>query len=111
VVQAATNGDQVSLDILQKIGRYLGIGIASLVNALNPNLIVFGGILSLAGDFLLPIITAEIHRRALPHLWGDQTAKVVIAQHGVDACVMGGIARCYEYILTQPGYAARQRIR
>ena len=111
VVQAASNGDQVALDMLQKIGCYLGIGIASLVNALNPNLIVFGGILSLAGDFLLPVISTEIHQRALPYLWGDQMAQVVIAQHGVDACVMGGVARCYEYILTQPGYAARQRIR
>jgi predicted NBD/HSP70 family sugar kinase len=110
VVQAAETRDQVARNTLQKIGRYLGIGIASLVNALNPDLIVFGGILSLAGDFLLPTIRSEIHQRALPYLWGDQMAQVVIAQHGVDACVMGGVARCYEYILTQPGYAARQRI-
>lgn len=106
VVQAAQSGDAVALAALQKVGRYLGIGMAGLVNALNPDLIVFGGILSLAGNFLLPTITEQIQQRALPYLWGEQTAQVVLAHHGVDACLMGGVAMCYEYVISNPGKAA-----
>ena len=48
VVEAARTDDPVALEALKKVGRDLGIGIASLVNALNPDFVVFGGILSLA---------------------------------------------------------------
>jgi glucokinase-like ROK family protein len=106
VVEAAQAGDAVSLAALETLGRYLGIGMAALVNALNPHLIVFGGILSLAADFLLPIVTAEIHQHALSYLWGETTAEVALARHGVDACVMGGVAACYQSILNQPAAAA-----
>jgi predicted NBD/HSP70 family sugar kinase len=78
----------------------LGIGISSLVNALNPELVVFGGILSLAGEFLLPVVEDELERRALP--WNRGATQVVLAQHGVDACVIGGLAMAYQTILAQP---------
>jgi glucokinase-like ROK family protein len=100
VAEAAHNGDSVALESLDKVGRHLGIGIASLVNALNPQLVVFGGILSLVGEFLLPTINGELHRRALR--WTDSAAKVVLARHGVDACVMGGVATVYQSILARP---------
>jgi glucokinase-like ROK family protein len=101
VVQAAKLNDDVARNALDLVGRYLGIGIASLVNALNPELIVFGGILSLAGEFLLPIINDELEKRALR--WNENAAKVVTAQHNLDACVMGGLATVYQFILNQPG--------
>jgi glucokinase-like ROK family protein len=101
VVEAARSGDSVALGALEHIGRYLGIGIASLVNALNPDLVVFGGILSLAGDFVLPSALVELRRRALR--WNARATQVMLAQHGSDACVMGGVAIIYQAILSQPG--------
>ena len=98
--EAALAGDQVSMQALEKIGQQLGVGIAALINALNPELVVFGGILSLAGDILLPAMMAEIDRRALR--WNYRATKVVQAQHGFDACVMGGIATIYQAILSAP---------
>ncbi len=101
VVAAAEAGDAVALDALRQVGRYLGIGIASLVNALNPDRIVFGGILSLAGSFLLPVMEAEVQQRALR--WNREAARIVLAQHGSDACLMGGIAVICQSIIAQPG--------
>jgi predicted NBD/HSP70 family sugar kinase len=106
VVQAARANDSVALEALATIGRYLGIGIANLVNALNPKLVVFGGILSLAWDYLAPAIREELHRRALR--WNESAARLVLARHGFDACVMGGIAMLYYAILTQPATMVRQ---
>ncbi len=101
VVEAAQAGDLVALTALARIGHHLGIGVASLVNAFNPELVVFGGILSLASEFLLPIVGEELQRRALK--WNQQATKVVRAQHGVDSCVMGGVASVYQAILAEPG--------
>jgi glucokinase-like ROK family protein len=100
IVEAARMGDAVALDALEIIGRHLGIGIASLVNALNPELVVFGGILSLAGEFLLPVIEKEVERRALK--WNREAMQLVLARHSSDACVMGGVAAVYQAILAQP---------
>jgi hypothetical protein len=83
IVAAARAGDTVALDALKIIGCDLGIGIASLVNLLNPELVVFGGLLSTAGEFLLPVIEKELDRRALK--WNREAMKLVLAKHGTDA--------------------------
>jgi len=101
IVEAARAGDPVAIDGLKIIGHKLGIGIASLVNALNPELVVFGGILSLAGEFMIPVIEEELENRALK--WNREAMHLVLARHGFDACVMGGVALVYQAILTQPG--------
>jgi len=100
IVDAARAGDTVALSALEKIGKDLGIGVASLVNALNPELVVCGGILSLAGEFLMPAATREFEQRALR--WNREATEVVLAQHGFDAAAMGGVAAVYETILAQP---------
>jgi len=100
IVEAARAGDPVALEALKIIGRHLGIGIASLVNVLNPELVVLGGLLSLAGEFLVPVIENELDQRALK--WNREAMKLVVAKHGSDACVMGGVAVVYQAILAQP---------
>ena len=100
IVDAAGAGDTMARSALEKIGGDLGIGIASLVNTLNPELVVCGGILSLAGEFLMPAAIREFEQRALR--WNREAAKVVLAQQGFDAAAMGGVAAVYETILSQP---------
>jgi glucokinase-like ROK family protein len=100
VAEAAGDGDTVAIEALSKLGHHLGIGIASLVNVLNPQLVVFGGILSLAGEFLLPMVNEEMEQRALR--WNREATQVVLAEHGRDACVMGGVAMVYQAILAEP---------
>lgn len=105
VCEAAEQGDAVTLASLEKIGRDLGLGMASLINALDPELVVFGGILSLASDFLLPTVKAELQARAI--CWETSPTEVVPAYHGANACVMGGIATVIQAILTEPKAMAR----
>lgn len=99
IVDAARMRDEAAILALEKTGRHLGIGIASLLNALNPELVVLGGMLSLAADFLLPVVENEIQNRALR--WNRESAQVVRAAHGSDACVKGGIAVVYQSVLLQ----------
>ncbi|MGH9823912.1 MAG: ROK family protein, partial [Blastocatellia bacterium] len=105
VVSAARTGDPVALSALEHVGRCLGIGIASLVNALNPSLVVFGGILSLASDYLIPRATEELHHRALH--WNEETARIAIARFGSEASVMGGVAKIFQTVLSNPSRRAK----
>lgn len=106
VVEAANQDDRMALEALNVIGRNLGIGIASLVNALNPELVVFGGIMSLASEYLLPVVEDEIRERALR--WNREAIRVVVAKHGQEACVMGGVARVFQAVLAEPMPMGRQ---
>jgi glucokinase-like ROK family protein len=100
IVQAAHDGDVVALAALEETGHWLGIGIANLINALNPERVVFGGTLSLAHEYLLPVVKEVVGSRALP--WSNETAEIVIAEHGPDACMIGGVATVYRVILSNP---------
>ena len=100
VADAARAGDAVAREAFEAVGHSLGIGVASLVNALNPELVVFGGILSLAWELLLPAVQEEMQQRALR--WNREATQVVLARHGFDACVMGGLAMVLQDILREP---------
>lgn len=100
VVDAAHAGDTVALAALDETGRYLGIGIANLINALNPEMVVIGGALAEASAFLLPAIERAIAASALR--WSAAATRLVVAEHGADACLIGGAARVYDAILTHP---------
>jgi len=100
ILAAAQAGDAVVIKALEQVGRHLGIGIASLINALNPELVVLGGPLSLAERFLQPIIQAEVANRALR--WNASCVQIVPARHGSDACVMGGVAAVLQSVLAHP---------
>jgi len=64
VMEAARSGDDFSLRIWQELGKALGIGIASLVNLLNIEMVVIGGGVSNAWDLFIDTTYEEAHRRA-----------------------------------------------
>ncbi|MBI2451323.1 MAG: ROK family protein [Parcubacteria group bacterium] len=58
----AEAGDKKSIEIFEKIGKDLGIGLANLVNILNPEKIIIGGRLIKAGDLLLRPAKKQMRR-------------------------------------------------
>lgn len=100
VINAARGGDVAALDALQGVGHNLGIGVANLVNIFNPELIVLGGELNLASQFLLPIIRQSVLDTALHPL--REQVQIVSSAHGGDACVLGAVALVLEDILGEP---------
>lgn len=100
VVQAAQRGDAAALAALEETGRWLGVGIASLINIICPRRAVFGGALGLAHAFLLPVIREEVARRAFPHV--RDSVEIALATHVADAVVMGGVALVRRDVLNHP---------
>jgi glucokinase len=87
VTELAHDGDPVARDALETIGRALGVGLASLVNLLNPEVIVIGGGVIAAGEMLLEPARREMRERALAP--ARDAVRVVAAAFGEEAGMIG----------------------
>jgi glucokinase len=64
VYQAAAAGDPLALEVVQETAKYLGVGVANLINILNPEVVVICGGVTQAGDRLFAPLKREVARRA-----------------------------------------------
>jgi glucokinase len=64
VYRAAMQGDALASEIVRDTARYLGVGIANLLNILNADVVVVAGGVTQAGDALFVPLQAEVRRRA-----------------------------------------------
>jgi len=66
LVSAALDGDLMSVELIHYAGDRLGVGIANLLNLLNPEMVVLGGGIARAGDLLLDGVRTTIGGLSLP---------------------------------------------
>jgi len=64
VYKAAAKGDAVASEIVRDTAKYLGAGIANLLNIINADVVVVAGGVTQAGDALFVPLRAEVRRRA-----------------------------------------------
>jgi glucokinase len=93
VVAEAEAGDAVAIDVLALIGRRIGVALASIANALDPDIFVLGGGVMAAGDLILSPARDELRRRALPP---QNEAPVKLAQFGPEAGMIGAATLAVE---------------
>ena len=94
VTELAHDGDPLARDVLALIGRRLGVGIASFVNAFNPEVVVMGGGVMGAGELLLAPARAEVAARALPP--ARDVVRIVPARLGPEAGMIGAGAMAWD---------------
>ena len=90
VSRLALAGDHDAVGLLERIGTLLGVGIGNLVNIFNPELVVVGGGAAESGDLLLEPARRAVAERALRPQRDE--VRIVPAQHGPDAGVLGAAA-------------------
>ncbi|TYS14316.1 ROK family glucokinase [Rossellomorea vietnamensis] len=88
IFDSAREGDALAVSIVDKLAFYLGLAIANLGNALNPDKIVLGGGVSKAGEVLLNPVDKYFHSFAFPTV--ASSTSISIAKLGNDAGVIGG---------------------
>jgi glucokinase len=86
-IAAAEDGDPDAKELVNRLGRYLGVGLAGLVNTFEPEYIVIGGGLSRAAHLFLETAQQEAARRALPVLF--ERVSIGLARGGANAGVIG----------------------
>ncbi len=87
VAVAAKEGDPVAKQIFRIMGEYIGMGLTSVVNLLNPEKIIIGGGVAEAGDILFDPIRETIQKRAMRIQ--REAVEIVPAQLGNTAGVIG----------------------
>jgi glucokinase len=90
--EAEKRGDFLASEVINKTCEYLGSGIASAVNLLNPQVVVIGGGVSQGGMNFIRRIEKEVKRRAFPS--ATKNMKVVRAKLGNDAGFIGAAILC-----------------
>jgi glucokinase len=92
VTIAAREGDGPALEIMGRFAWWVALGLANLTNALDPDLIVLGGGLAVAGDVLLePTRRAFVELVEAPQL--RQMVRIVPAALGFQAGAVGAALR------------------
>ena len=87
IFEAGKAGDELALEIFRRMGVYLGIGLANLINILNPEMIVIGGGVVNGWDLFEKHMHHEVEERAFPLL--AARVKIVRAKCGDDAGLLG----------------------
>jgi glucokinase len=87
IFEAGKVGDELALEIFRRMGVYLGIGLANLINILNPEMIVIGGGVVNGWDLFEKHMHQQVEERAFPLL--TARLKIVRAKCGDDAGLLG----------------------
>jgi len=89
VTSAAEAGDRIAIEVLEEAGHWLGVALASLVNVLDPQIILLGGgAAQAAAPWLLEPARASMVERLVGSHWRE-APEVALAMLGDDAGVVG----------------------
>jgi glucokinase len=87
VYEAGVAGDELAVEVFRQMGVYLGIGMASLVNLINPEIIVVGGGVASGWPLFEKHMRQQVMERAFP--LPARRVKIVPAECGDDAGLLG----------------------
>jgi N-acetylglucosamine repressor len=98
LVSRARQGDRLAVGALEATARYLGAGLAAVVNAMDPARIYIGGEITTAWDMLEPIVRAALDERTLAPIRGR--IDMVVVPHEQLPRLRGAAA-----LVTTPAFA------
>lgn len=87
VINAARNDDNLSIELIEEVGEKAGKSIAFLINIFNPELVIIGGNLSCAGDYLMLPLKAATNKYSLNLVYKD--TKFRLSHMNGDAGALG----------------------
>ena len=87
VYDAGLNGDELALAVFRRFGMYLGIGLANLINLIDPQIIVISGGAVNGWDLFAPEMYRQVEERAFRTT--AQQVKIARAECGDNAGLLG----------------------
>ncbi len=88
LAKAVATGDEVTLRVLKRATKYLGIGVASIINFMNPEVVILGGgVIEALEDYYMPRVQKVVEKYAMPQSMSG--VRIVSAQLGDDAGILG----------------------
>ena len=99
IIEAARKKDELALEVLREASRYLGIGVANLVNLFNTKTIILGGPLAQAEEIFLKFVRKIAMRRVYPV--AAKGLKIIAGRFDEDVYVVGAAALALSHIFKQ----------
>nr|WP_083976279.1 ROK family transcriptional regulator [Herbidospora sakaeratensis] len=100
VVEAADRGDIIAQDALHRVGDWLGIGVANLVNVFNPEVVIFGG--TLREIYLGSAAQVRSRLNLATHPALRETLRLRTSELGDDATLVGAAELAFTKVLADP---------
>ncbi len=94
VYDAGRQGDELALSVFKRAGKYLGIGLASLMSVLDPEIIVINGGVVNGWDLFAPDMYQEVAERAFQAT--AQQVKIARAECGDNAGLLGAARLAFD---------------
>ena len=104
VVELVRSGNAIAIEATRQAGRDVGEVLATIVNLLNPSVIVLGGSIGRAGEHLLAGVREVVYRRSIP--LATQHLAIVQTQEGERAAVLGAAIMIAREVLSTPNIEA-----
>jgi predicted NBD/HSP70 family sugar kinase len=100
VIDDADRGDPAAQDSVRRIGDWLGIGVANVINLFNPGMVIFGGMLR----NVYPAAVAEVRARIAVNVLPVARERVLLRTSGLgdDATIVGAAELAFAPLLTDP---------
>ena len=90
IIAAANSGNQTANSAIELVARYLAIGCATIVNLLDPEMLILAGGLVQDNPLLLKSLTEELSKRVM--VWSERHLQVAASSLGYSAGVLGAAA-------------------
>lgn len=98
IIQAARMGDEFSIHLLHELGLALGKGLAITIQLINPDIIVLGGPVAMANQFVLTPIQQSLNRHCLEQIVAH--TKIVVSELWEQSGLMGVTAMLFEKVFS-----------
>ena len=98
VVDLVRAGSRPAMAVVRQAGRDIGEVVATMVNLINPSVVVIGGQVAGAGEHLLAGIRESVYQRSLP--LATEHLRIVTSRAGGEAAVLGASALAIEHVLS-----------
>jgi glucokinase len=96
IYRAALDGDNLARELLKNAGRYLGIGIANMINIMSPEAVILAGGLTGAWEIYVQEAMKEASRRAFKEMF--ERVKIIPSLLMDDAGVVGSAGLVFSSI-------------
>ena len=87
IFDCAKNGDEIAIKSVERLVKYLTVGIINIINLIDPEVIALGGGVSNAGEYLLNKVKEEVENNK--YYKAFRTSKIVLAELGNKAGIIG----------------------
>ncbi len=105
IFDAARMGDDFAVTLIRRIGENIGIGIANIINTLNPELVIINGGIISTGEILLAPIIETVRKKGF--LSSVNATDIVLSKLGNVAYLKGAVVLATQHIFDNPELAQK----